>query len=273
MRPIDSVNITIVAENHSSDSNLVAEHGLCLHIDNGAQSILFDAGRSDSVIDNLKYLQLEPKAPQFIALSHGHYDHCNGVPALRQLFPQAQLHFNPLLLDPKWVLDDNSWRYGGLPRDFHPVGDFKHGFLELIPGVFASGHVISAAETQTDTTRFYRNPTGELQKDAFNDEQIILVHTNKGLSVISGCMHCGLDATIKRSRELFPKIPFYALVGGFHLVSLGEKVFNDFVNSVKKHKFRKIMPLHCSGLDFVSYLRTSVPNLLLLGECGSKLIV
>jgi 7,8-dihydropterin-6-yl-methyl-4-(beta-D-ribofuranosyl)aminobenzene 5'-phosphate synthase len=243
-----------------------------LHIDNGTESVIFDSGRSEKLLENLRYLGLDRKSPVFIALSHGHYDHCNGAPALRRVFPQAQWHFNPQIRAPKWILDTNGWRYGGLPSDFYPAPSFHSGFQELIPGIYASGHVITP-QIAPQNPRYFRNATGTLQGDDFSDEQVLLVHTVQGLSIISGCMHCGLAATIARARELFPAVPFYALVGGLHLSEQSSAQFAPIADLIQTHKFQKIMPLHCTGQDFINYIRINIPKVLSFGETGCNLEV
>src|ERR1700730_13490704 len=65
---------------------LRAEHGFAavIKVSGGdtSESLLFDAGLSrDGLMHNLDVLELKPNEMHAIALSHGHIDHTNGLPA------------------------------------------------------------------------------------------------------------------------------------------------------------------------------------------------
>lgn len=273
---MNSIQITVVIDNNSQREDLPAEHGLCLHVQSKDQTLIFDAGRSTQVLQNLATLGLDKIAPSWIALSHGHYDHTTGVPAMLQKYPEAKLHFHPKLLEPKWILDpDHIWRYGGVPLQFYQLPSHylnpKRCSMELIAGVYASGSVAGDRAQSFSPTRFYRNPCGYTVVDAFPDEQVLLIKSERGLSILSGCMHTGLEATIKRARELFPETPFNALVGGLHLDGKSEEEFSSYLEILKKFNFQKVMPLHCTGQGFIDYLSDKSPSLLQKGFVGSTL--
>ncbi len=273
---MNSVMLTVVVDNNSELLNAPSEHGLSLHLQSDNHNMLFDAGKSDLVLANLEALGLAAKSPEWIALSHGHYDHTTGVPALLSRYPKAKLHFHPKLLEQKWILDPgDQWRYGGLPSAFFELDALylqpHQCGMELIPGVFASGSVAGDDAQSAVRSRFFRISNGCKCIDAFPDEQVLFVKTNKGVSIISGCMHTGIEATIKKARELFPQEPFYALVGGLHLEGKTQKEFETILNIIHEANFRVVMPLHCTGKGFVDYLANNNPELLLVGSVGKTI--
>ena len=114
---MNSVMLTVVVDNNSELLNAPSEHGLCLHLQSDNHNMLFDAGKSDLVLANLEALGLAAKSPEWIALSHGHYDHTTGVPALFLVIQANSIfilnYLNKMDLDP-----GDQWRYGGLPSAF-----------------------------------------------------------------------------------------------------------------------------------------------------------
>ena len=273
---MNSVKLTVVIDNNSERPDAPSEHGLCLHLRSADQVMLFDSGKSDLVLGNLDALGLASPAPEWIALSHGHYDHTTGVPALLARYPMAKLHFHPKLLEPKWILDSgDQWRYGGLPSAFFELDPSylqpHRCCMELIPGVNASGSIAGDEAQSFVRTRFFRNPSGHTCVDAFPDEQVLLVKTEKGVSIISGCMHTGIVATLRKASERFPHEPFFALVGGLHLEGKSQEEFAEILKIIRDAVFQIVMPLHCTGKGFTDYLADHAPELWLPGSVGESL--
>jgi 7,8-dihydropterin-6-yl-methyl-4-(beta-D-ribofuranosyl)aminobenzene 5'-phosphate synthase len=63
--------------------------------------MLFDAGKSDLVVANIEACNWHDIPPAWIALSHGHYDHTTGVPALLMSLSRGPTAFHPQLLEQK----------------------------------------------------------------------------------------------------------------------------------------------------------------------------
>lgn len=271
-----SVKLTVVIDDNSNREDAPSEHGLCLHLQSGNQVVLFDTGRSDLVISNLNVLGLDRTQPKWIALSHGHYDHTTGAHALFALFPEAKLCYHPILSEPKWILDTgDEWRYGGVPSSFHEIpSDHRYSSsqsFELISGIWTSGSIAGDLVRSYVRKRFFRNSTGHTVADAFPDEQVLFVITEKGLSIISGCMHTGLEATLRKAKEHFPETPFYALIGGLHLDGVSEERSAEILGILRENQFQKIMPLHCTGQCFVNYLSVHAPDIFERGSVGTSI--
>jgi len=116
------------------------------------------------------------------------------------------------------VISHNHWDHtGGLKefsklnnnaKVFHPKSFSKP--TEILPGVHSTGAL------------------GGLIK-----EQSLVVNTEKGNLVITGCAHPGLENIIERSRELGE---IYGVVGGFH----------GFSNFDELEGIQLIGPCHCT---------------------------
>ena len=81
-------------------SGFWGEHGLAYLVETNGQRILFDTGQSGTVLlHNLKLVGIDPVTIDAVALSHAHYDHTGGLPALLpQLRPGIPLFANADLI-------------------------------------------------------------------------------------------------------------------------------------------------------------------------------
>lgn len=61
------------------NQNAKNEHGLSLLIQYKKQKVLFDFGQSDLWLKNANLLNIDLDSVDHLVLSHGHYDHGNGL--------------------------------------------------------------------------------------------------------------------------------------------------------------------------------------------------
>jgi 7,8-dihydropterin-6-yl-methyl-4-(beta-D-ribofuranosyl)aminobenzene 5'-phosphate synthase len=81
---------------------------------------------------------------------------------------------------------------------------------------------------------------------SFIKEQSLIVKTEKGLLVITGCAHPGIVQIVKKAKEIL-KEDIYLVLGGFHLHSTSEKEIEKIVSQFQKMGVKKTAPCHCSG--------------------------
>ena len=74
---------------------------------------------------------------------------------------------------------------------------------------------------------------------------------DRGLVVISSCGHAGIINTLKRAQEVSGVEKIYALVGGFHLAPAPDDYLRQVMAELKKFDLEHVMPMHCSGQNFV----------------------
>ncbi|NYV41970.1 MULTISPECIES: MBL fold metallo-hydrolase [Enterobacteriaceae] len=80
-----NLKISVLLENRlntGSADKLIAKPGLSLFIEDEHDSILFDTGPDGSFIHNAALMGIHLTNLTAAILSHGHYDHCGGVPWL-----------------------------------------------------------------------------------------------------------------------------------------------------------------------------------------------
>ncbi len=164
--------------------------------------ILFDVGADlDTLIFNMRKASVKLDSINKVVLSHGHGDHVGGIRILTML-RDVELF---------------------TPKSFS--GRYKR-MLTSYPNVILR----EVDEAKEISEGFYT--TGELGR--FTKEQSLIVETDNGLTVITGCSHPGLENILKAASK-FGEI--YGVVGGFHGFSKFEAL----------EEIKLIVPCHCTA--------------------------
>ncbi len=207
------MKITVLVDDRPGDERCTPEHGLSMHIEFAGQQLLFDFGQTDTFIQNAKILDIDLSEINTVALSHGHYDHANGINQIRN----SRIFLHPNCFTPRYsklsgkddsmatsrealvqdnqlietesplMIGENSYFLTGVPRLF----DFE---AKDFPTVLADGAV-----------------------DELIDDSALTFVTPNGLVVISGCAHSGICNTVEYARKITGVAHVHAVVGGFHL--------------------------------------------------------
>jgi 7,8-dihydropterin-6-yl-methyl-4-(beta-D-ribofuranosyl)aminobenzene 5'-phosphate synthase len=77
-------------------------------------------------------------------------------------------------------------------------------------------------------------------------EQSLVLDTEKGLVLMTGCAHPRIVHIIARVKEIFRKDISLAL-GGFHLAGFEEKEIREIIRKFRDSGIKKVGPAHCSG--------------------------
>jgi 7,8-dihydropterin-6-yl-methyl-4-(beta-D-ribofuranosyl)aminobenzene 5'-phosphate synthase len=93
---------------------------------------------------------------------------------------------------------------------------------------------------------------------------------DRGLVVISSCGHAGIINTLRRAQEVSGIDKIYALVGGFHLAPAPDEYLRLVMAELKKFDIEHVMPMHCSGQNFIDLAKQEMPKKLVLCGTGSS---
>jgi 7,8-dihydropterin-6-yl-methyl-4-(beta-D-ribofuranosyl)aminobenzene 5'-phosphate synthase len=77
-------------------------------------------------------------------------------------------------------------------------------------------------------------------------EQSLIINTQKGLVIVTGCSHQGIVNILKRAKEIMDK-PIYLVFGGFHLGGTSDKTLQKIIQSFKELGVEKCGATHCTG--------------------------
>jgi 7,8-dihydropterin-6-yl-methyl-4-(beta-D-ribofuranosyl)aminobenzene 5'-phosphate synthase len=265
--PDASIWVTVLVENSVHGRQLQGEHGLafCLHTARGR--LLFDTGQSDLLVRNAAVLGMRLDSVQAIALSHGHYDHTGGLPALRTAAPTARLFLHPDALIPRFSgQPDGSTRAVGLPEAARAMLLASEGRIvwtraatEVIDGVFLTGEIPRETAFEDTGGRFYLDAAGT-QADPLLDDQALFFDTAEGVVVLLGCAHAGVVNTLRHIRRLTARRPVQAVLGGFHLLTASEARLQATLAALAELDLRMIGAGHCTGPAATARLWAAFPD-------------
>ena len=143
--------------------------------------LLFDVGADlDTLFFNMRRASVKLDNINRVVLSHGHGDHVGGIRILTML-GDVELF---------------------IPKSFS--GRYKKRLTS-----YSNVTLKEVDEAEEISEGLFT--TGEL--GGFTKEQSLIVKTDKGLTVITGCSHPGLDKIMKAASRLGD---IYGVVGGFH---------------------------------------------------------
>lgn len=228
------MNITVLMEN-KAPKHLVCEHGLSLHMEYRGHSVLLDAGASGRFAENAATLGVDLSGVEIAALSHGHWDHADGLGAFFEANTRAMLCARPAILEPEWLGDGEAREFIGvnpaLLERYAARFDLADGPREILPGL----HLIP---------------------DAVVHEQSLVAETAQGLIVMNSCCHAGAGFIVRDLLARFPGRKVYAILGGFHLMGLRSPDSLDVAPGIVKNLghwlcdemgVEQIYTGHCTG--------------------------
>ena len=194
------IHFAVVYDNEAV-GGMIPDWGFSCYIKAGTKAgikILFDTGGNGEILlHNLNLLGLDDF--DVIVLSHQHWDHIGG---LNSIISGASLVFVPETFSAE--LKRDIARKVELIEVGNPI--------KIGDGIYTTGVLNSGVP-----------------------EQSLLVETGKGVVVVTGCSHPGLDVILARAKK-FGEV--YGVIGGFHNFRK--------IEILKNLKF--VAPCHCTVL-------------------------
>ena len=88
--------------------------------------------------------------------------------------------------------------------------------------------------------------------------------------VISSCGHAGIINTLRRAQQVSGIDKIYALVGGFHLAPAPDDYLRRVMAELKTFDLEHMLPMHCSGVNFIEMAKQQIPEKLVFSATGSS---
>jgi 7,8-dihydropterin-6-yl-methyl-4-(beta-D-ribofuranosyl)aminobenzene 5'-phosphate synthase len=240
------MRLTVLVDNKKGKCE--SEFGLSFLIEDD-KKILFDTGASDLFLKNAKNLDIKLDNIDMIVLSHGHWDHGNGLGHIRGFL----LICHPDCFIKRYRKDGT---YIGLPLNQEEAKKKFDLFLSKKPYLLSDnitflGEIPRKNDFEAKTTNFYK----ENKKDDFViDDSALAIRSKKGLIVITGCSHAGICNIIEYAKEVTNINNVYAVIGGFHLREINETT-KKTIDYLKKEKIEKIIPCHCVADEVIGLFK------------------
>jgi len=208
------VELKTVYDNNAFDPQLKTAWGFACYIDTGEVKILFDTGGDPKILlANMNRLGITVGEIQTIVLSHIHGDHVGGLPAVLRENSSVDVYV------PASFPDDFKSRVKAYGSNLIEV----HGALKICEGVMTTGELGSGIV-----------------------EQSLIVNSERGLVVVTGCAHPGIANIVETAIQL-TNTDVYLAVGGFHLSGATKEEILSVVERLRSLGVTNVAPCHCSG--------------------------
>ena len=248
--------ITNLYDAFGPPSGLQQDWGFAALIEYGGKRILFDTGNDAAIFGyNVKQLGIDLGRLDAVVISHRHGDHTSGLKYLLEVNPRVKIYapregaFFRSVPPPGFLartpgLPRNLQYYGGKPPARWQAGTpWEQGSFEVVAEtteIFPGFHVLTTRSDKTGTLEM--------------NELSLGVRTPRGLAVIVGCSHPGVENILAAAAAIEPDL--YMVMGGFHLVLTPEPEVRR-VASLLHDELRvdRVAPAHCtSELGFSVFL-------------------
>jgi 7,8-dihydropterin-6-yl-methyl-4-(beta-D-ribofuranosyl)aminobenzene 5'-phosphate synthase len=211
---VKNLTITVVYDNNRYEEGIATAWGFSCLIKGTEKTILFDTGGDGSIlIANMGKLEINPEEVEVVVLSHIHGDHVGGLFHFLEINPEVAVYLPQSF--PRNFKDEVK-RYGAEVVEVQQP-------LNICENVFS---------------------TGELGTEL--KEQSLIIQTDEGLIVITGCAHPGIVKIIGEAKDLAGDDLLFVM-GGFHLAGTSENRIEEIISNFKELEVRCVGPCHCSG--------------------------
>jgi 7,8-dihydropterin-6-yl-methyl-4-(beta-D-ribofuranosyl)aminobenzene 5'-phosphate synthase len=258
---------------------------------------------SEALLNNIEIIGVEPNKLDALIVSHGHFDHYGGLidflDKYRSLLPaDVKLYAGG---------EDNfchRLQPTGTPGEFSDFGYLDRNALAARnvgivlcenPTVIA-GHAFTTGQIKRQTDekillntfeQFGKTADGlgcdashytpaELMGKTVPDEHYhehatVFNVKDRGLVVLSSCSHRGIVNATKQAIAVSGINKVHAVLGGFHLGPAPMDYTKHIVSEIVALDPDIVVPMHCSGENFVEAMRDIAPDRLFIGSTGAML--
>ncbi|MFW9960816.1 MAG: MBL fold metallo-hydrolase [Candidatus Thorarchaeota archaeon] len=256
-----------VSQENTSPFNTFAGHGFATlirtYIKNESFEVLYDTGPSGEILlHNVKALGIDLSSIDAIVMSHGHWDHFNGLTAVLAEIRQQDI---PVYIHPRMfakrrivIKTEQGERIRTLPpvcslQDITDAGGSPRSNNQ--PVLIAGDTVLRTGEIPRITAYEEGFPNhqafidGEWTDDSkIIDDNCLVINTKRGLVVVTGCAHAGVVNSVNEAVRLTRVSKVHAIIGGFHLGGArNEPRIDHTIKDLQAISPEMIVPCHCTG--------------------------
>ena len=177
-------------------------------------TILFDTGaRKDILFHNTDALRVDLSTVQTMVISHHHGDHVGNI------FPVLEKCRRPRVFLPSSL----NGNFREMVEQYNVSTEVEQDIRQIAHNIFLSGEMGFQIR-----------------------EQGLVIETPKGLALITGCSHPGVERMVRKINRKFDQ-PVYMVIGGFHMEEFSDKEIDHVISALKECGVQKVAPGHCTG--------------------------
>jgi 7,8-dihydropterin-6-yl-methyl-4-(beta-D-ribofuranosyl)aminobenzene 5'-phosphate synthase len=126
---------------------------------------------------------------------------------------------------------------------------------ELMPGVWVTGLVPRRYAERNWNPAIRIVTPGGLVPDSVPEDMSLVIRTEKGLVVVTGCGHAGVVNTAEYARAIAGPSPVYAVIGGLHLFAAKDDALAWTADKLRAAGLVDLLGAHCTGIETVFRIR------------------
>ncbi|WP_321344541.1 MBL fold metallo-hydrolase [uncultured Draconibacterium sp.] len=241
------LSISILTDN-TAGGHFLAEHGLSYLIEIDNEKILFDAGHSDVFLKNAERLNSDiENEVKTIVLSHGHWDHGNGLKYLKN----KTLITHPASFASRYRKADRTTVGLELSKyEIEKQFTLKESktSLQLTENLVFLGEIPRNNDFENKTTSF---EFADGSDDFIPDDSAMAAIIDNELVIITGCSHSGICNICEHAKKVTGLNKIKAVIGGFHLKKQDKQTLKT-IEYFKNNTIEKLFPSHCTALPALS---------------------
>ena len=98
-------------------------------------------------------------------------------------------------------------------------------------------------------------PDGSLVEDTIPEDMSMVIDTDRGLVVLTGCGHAGVINIVEYARAITRAAPVHALIGGLHLFQLDDEHLKWTAGKLREFGVQNFLGAHCTGIEATYRIR------------------
>lgn len=214
---IKNIRLTIAYDNVLFKKGFISDWGFSCLVQGADKTILFDTGmNADILMSNMSTLGIKADGIDDLVLSHDHPDHIGGVEKCIEMNPGLRISL---------------------------VKSFRSAFKKAALKKGAQIKEVSVPEMISKDCF----STGEMKNFQRNEQSLVIV-TDMGLIVITGCAHPGLVDIVEQIQTISQE-NILLLMGGFHRMYDMAPGIRKIARRLKTAGVEFVAPSHCSGSE------------------------
>lgn len=215
IRDNEKISIVVIYDNYQINPDLTPGWGFSCVLKTPQNEILFDTGGNSSILlANLRKMALSANEIDLVIISHIHGDHLGGLNGFLKKNNKVRVYI------PGSFPNSVSEEIKSCGADYSKV----NGSMQICEKVYTTGEMGISIK-----------------------EQSLILDTDQGLVIITGCAHPGIVEIIKQSQQILPNRKIYLVMGGFHLSGASDSKLTSIIREFRNNGVQKVAPSHCSG--------------------------
>ena len=253
------------------------EHGLSFYIETQKHKILMDAGAGGLFAENAGKLGVDLRKVDMAVLSHGHYDHGNGLIRFCEINGSAPVYIKRGAEADLYHIKEDSKRYIGLPDEVKTSSRniWVEGDLQVDEELFLFTGIKGRRCWPTGNLELKECRGEAVLQDEFSHEQYLVIDCEGTRTLLSGCAHNGILNILDRYREIYGKNPD-KVVSGFHMMK--KQGLTDWDKEEIRKTARELAEMktefytgHCTGAEAYEIMKDIMGDKLKFVHCGEEI--